>query len=78
MGENKKKKRKKATTHLGERHGVLGRGGVAHAGGTLEDVLLELISAVVDALGSLRAGQRAVDAARGFGGVPSQEWAFVQ
>ena len=57
---------------------MLGRGGVAHAGGTLEDVLLELISAVVDALGSLRAGQRAVNAARGFGGVPSQEGAFVQ
>ena len=57
---------------------MLGRGGVANAGGTLEDVLLELIGAVVDALGSLRAGQRAVDAARGFGGVPSQERAFVQ
>lgn len=50
-----------------------GRGGVAHTGGTLEDILLELVARVVDALGGLRAGQRAVDPAGGFSAVTTQE-----
>lgn len=65
-------------THLGERDSVSRRGGVTHAGGALQDILLELIGRVVDALGGLRARQRPVDSARRFRGVASQEGALVE
>ena len=65
-------------SHLGERDGVRGGLGVTHAGGASDDVRLELVRGIVDALGSLRAGRRAVNAAGGLGGVAAQEGALVQ
>jgi hypothetical protein len=52
--------------------------GVAHAGGALDDVRLELVGGILDALGGLRARQRAVDAGGGLGAVAAEEGAFIQ
>ena len=51
---------------------------MTHAGGTLQNVLFELVRRVVDALRGLRPRQRAVNAARGFGRVTPQEGALVE
>ena len=64
--------------HLCEGDGVRRRLGVAHAGGALDDVRLELVGGILDALGGLRARQRAVDAGGGLGAVAAEEGAFIQ
>ena len=77
-------RKKKSTTvrgrspHLCEGDGVRRRLGVAHAGGALDDVRLELVGGILDALGGLRARQRAVDAGGGLGAVAAEEGAFIQ
>jgi len=60
---HKKQQRRQASVgsaHLRERDGVLWRVGVTHPRRALQDVRLELVGAVVDALRRLCAGQRAV------------------
>ena len=56
---------------------MLRGGGVSDAGGTPDDVRLELIGGVLDALGGLRARERAVDAGGGFRAVAAEEGAFI-
>ena len=57
---------------------MLGGRGVSHARGAFDDVCFELIRGVHDALRGLRARGRAVDSARGFRGVSTEEGAFIQ
>lgn len=82
-GANISRKKKSTTVrgrspHLGEGDGVRRRLGVAHAGRALDDVRLELVGGILDALGGLRARQRAVDAGGGLGAVAAEEGAFIQ